>query len=123
MSATSLVARGENSLAFVCGYERRRRAVYVSSLNIAAADGSPPPAAGLLETANRGGPNDLVWSQDEIVASARWEDDPDAQTRHLYAACAVDGRVLLLTISDELDAPREWAEAVEHSVRWASPVE
>jgi hypothetical protein len=102
-------------------YVGDRRAVYVSSLNIASADGSLPPAAELLETANRDGPAALAWTQDEILASARWEDDLDARVRHLYAACAVDGRVLLLTISDELDAPREWAEAVARSVRWASP--
>ncbi|MBW8809745.1 MAG: hypothetical protein JF591_13110, partial [Lysobacter sp.] len=92
-------------------------------LNIASADGRLPPAAELLETANRDGPGDLAWAQDEILASARWEEDVEAQVRHLYAACAVDGRVLLLTISDELDASREWAEAVARSVRWASPAQ
>ncbi|MGO1073136.1 hypothetical protein [Lysobacter sp. CA199] len=101
-------------------YVGDRRAVYVSSLSIAAAAAGPPPAAELLETANREAPADLQWTQDEILGCAHWEHDAGGGVRHLYTACAVDGHVLLLTITDELDAPGDWAEAVARSVRWAS---
>jgi hypothetical protein len=100
-------------------YVGDRRAVYVSSLSITSADASLPPAAELLETAGRGEPADLSWTQDAIIASARWEDDPADSARHLYAAFAVDGQLLLLTISNEIGASRDWAEAVARSVRRA----
>ncbi|MGH8080547.1 MAG: hypothetical protein ACREP7_08235 [Lysobacter sp.] len=98
-------------------YVGDRRAVYVSSLTINAADASLPPAAELLDTANRGERSDLSWSQDAILASARWEDDAEDSVRHLYAAFAVDGHLLLLTISNELEASPDWAESVARSVR------
>ncbi|MEH6418748.1 hypothetical protein [Pseudomonas sp. CGJS7] len=100
-------------------YVGDRRAVYVSSLSVAADDGSLPPAAELLETASGEAGADLRWAHDDILACAYWERDRDGGVRHLYAACAVDGQVLLLTITDELDAAQDWAEAVARSVRWA----
>lgn len=101
-------------------YAGDRRAVYVSSLSVAADDGSRPAAAELLERANREATADLRWTQDEMLGRAHWELDPASGARHLNAGCAVDGHVLLLTITNDLDAPSDWAEAVARSVRWAS---
>lgn len=98
-------------------YVGDRRAVYVSSLNVNSTDAGPPSARELLATADRDEPPDLSWTQDSILASARWEDDVDGGARHLYAAFAVDGHLLLLTISNDIDAPRDWAETVARSVR------
>lgn len=87
------------------------RAIHVSSMSVNDRDGAPMPAADLHAAVSEEA--DQEWRNGAVFGSARWEREADS--KHLYAALAVDGRLLLLTITDALDGDPDWAEAVARS--------
>ena len=63
-----------------------------------------------------------VYLADEFLGVI-FRDDEDGESRHLHAKLAVDGRLLLLTITDGVDAPRDWSERVARSAFHPPPGE
>jgi hypothetical protein len=113
--------------------EDGQRAVYVAAFDVGAGSqgGSAPTAQELLTSQrSRSAPSlaqarlvsaqasapDLTWNKGNLWGEARWQTEDTH--RHLMAECAVDGHLLLLTITDEASASPEWAEEVARSARY-----
>lgn len=103
--------------------EDGRRAVYVSAMRVNGRDGEPRAAQELIRTGDEEQSPEFSWHHRHVLGAASWRDDEDGESRHLHAKLAVDGRLLLLTITDGVDAPRDWSERVARSAFHPPPGE
>jgi hypothetical protein len=90
------------------------RAIYVTSFKLDASDDAAS-ALNLVRADKDEAPSDLTWQHDHVHGAAHWQ--AEGATRHLMAKIAVDGELLLLTITADTDTPRDWFEAIAKSAR------
>lgn len=89
-----------------------RRSVYVSAMTVEGL------AAGELIGKVVGREAAKHWSDAHLQGAAYWESSEDESCRHLMTSVAVNGRLLLLTITvDEDEGDTAWAWEVARSVR------